>query len=164
MINRRRIYVALAMCFFMATMMYSQKQKIMQSTTISKEQQEVLNAVESMTKSFNSKDINGVMSSYEKGALVIFEPESPVYDHKVLREMFQAAFAINPQFEYPQGHEVFVNGDSATHIAPWVMTGTAPDGTAIKQQGLSVANLKKQSNGKWLLTFDNPHGSYLMDK
>ncbi|MEM9649651.1 MAG: DUF4440 domain-containing protein [Bacteroidota bacterium] len=136
----------------------------MMKTSISKEQQEVLYAIESMTKSFNNKDIDGVMSSYEDGALVIFEPETPVRDPKILEEMFLGAFSINPQFAYPNGHEVFVNGDAATHIAPWVMTGKAPDGTAVRQTGLSVANLRRQKDGRWLLIFDNPHGSYLLNQ
>ncbi|WP_165614921.1 YybH family protein [Flagellimonas flava] len=136
----------------------------MMKTSISKEQQEVLYAIESMTKSFNDKDIDGVMSSYEDGALVIFEPETPVRDVKILKEMFLGAFGINPQFAYPNGHEVFVNGDAATHIAPWVMTGKAPDGTPIRQTGLSVANLRRQKDGRWLLIFDNPHGSFLLNQ
>jgi ketosteroid isomerase-like protein len=152
------------MCLGMTTSINSQTPKIMQTTEISKDQQDVLNAVESMTKSFNGKDIEGVMSSYQSGALVIFEPESPVTDTEQLRDMFLGAFSIDPIFEYPKGHEVFVNGDTATHIAPWVMNGTAPDGTKIQQSGLSIANLKKQVDGKWLLTFDNPHGNFLMNK
>lgn len=164
MIYKRCMYVALVMCLGTTTSMNSQTQKVMQTTEISKDQQDVLNAIESMTQSFNGKDIEGVMSSYQSGALVIFEPESPVTDFKQLQEMFLGAFSINPKFEYPKGHEIFVNGDTATHIAPWVMTGIAPDGAKIQQSGLSVANLKKQKNGKWLLTFDNPHGSFLMNK
>ncbi|WP_161992014.1 YybH family protein [Flagellimonas algicola] len=163
MINKRHMYVMLVIGFGMTTSMKSQKQKVMQ-TTISKEEQAVLGAIASMTKSFNNADIDGVMSSYQEGALVVFEPEMRVTDKKQLREMFLAAFAIKPQFEYPNGHEVFVNGKSATHIAPWIMKGTAPNGTPITQSGLSVAHLRKQPNGKWLLTFDNPHGSYLMSK
>ncbi|WP_431128043.1 YybH family protein [Flagellimonas flava] len=163
MIIKRHMYVILVIGFGMTTSMKSQKQKVMQ-TTISKEEQAVLGAVASMTKSFNNADIEGVMSSYQEGALVVFEPEMRVTNKKQLRELFLAAFAIKPQFEYPNGHEVFVNGNSATHIAPWIMKGTAPDGTAVTQSGLSVAHLQKQSNGKWLLIFDNPHGSYLMSK
>lgn len=163
MIYKRCIYVAWVICLGMTTNMNSQTQKVMQTKTISKDQQDVLNAIESMIQSFNNKDIEGVMASYETGALVIFEPETRVTDFKILKEMFLGAFSINPKFEYPKGHEVFINGDTATHIAPWIMNGTAPDGTKIKQSGLSVANLKKQQNGKWLLIFDNPHGSFLMN-
>jgi ketosteroid isomerase-like protein len=44
------------------------------------------------------------------------------------------------------------------------MTGTAPDGTPIRQSGLSVAVLRKQADGKWLMVFDNPFGQHLLDK
>jgi len=77
--------------------------------------------------------------------------------------MFTGMSMANPVFTY-SGHEVFISGDIATHIAPWEMTAKAPDGSKIKQSGLSVATLKKQENGKWLLTFDNPHASFLMSK
>nr|WP_299388436.1 DUF4440 domain-containing protein [Allomuricauda sp.] len=160
---KRSLYVTLVLCLGMGTSMISQKPKTMKEAIL-QDEKAVLQAVETMTKSFNGKDIEGVMSSYHEGALVIFEPETPVRDHKTLKQMFLAAFAINPQFEYPNGHEVFVNGDTATHIAPWVMNGTAPDGTVVQQTGLSVSHLERQTDGKWLLTFDNPHGSYLLTK
>ena len=71
----------------------------MEKTVISKDQQDVLK-VESMTQAFNSKDIDGVMSSYRAGAMVIFEPETPVADYDQLREMFLGAFTISPKFEF----------------------------------------------------------------
>ena len=161
MMNKKSILATWVMCLSM-TAIFSQKQTVMQTKTMTKDELAVLQTVETMTKAFNGKDIEVVMGSYQKDALVIFEPGMQVRNFKQLKEMFLAAFAINPKFEYPQGHEVFVNGENATHIAPWIMSGTAPDGTQIKQSGLSVANLRKQKDGKWLLTFDNPHSSYLM--
>ncbi len=164
MMYKRHIYVTLVICLGMAASMNSQTQKVMQKTVISEDQQDVLNAIEAMTQSFNSKDIEGVMSSYEKDAVVIFEPETPVTDFNALKEMFLGAFTLNPKFEYPKGHEVFVNGDMAMHIAPWIMKGVAPDGSEIQQTGLSIATLHRQKDGKWLMTFDNPHGNYLINK
>lgn len=128
-----------------------------------KEQQDVLKTIEKMTTAFHNKDLETVMSTYEPNAIVVFEPEQVIYDHDQLREAFKMAFMINPHFTY-SGHEVFVSGDIATHIAPWTMNATAPDGTTIKQAGLSVVVLRKQSNGSWLMIQDNPHGSYLMGK
>ncbi len=142
---------------------HAQTHKKMEKVQFNEDQQAVLNAVEKMTAAFHNKDIEGVMKSYEKNALVVFEPETPVSDPKVLREMFMNAFMINPHFTY-SGHEVFVNGDIATHFAPWLMTGQAPDGTKIQQSGLSVAVLRKQQNGEWLMVFDDPHGQHLMNK
>jgi len=125
------------------------------------EQTAVLDAVQKMTSAFHGGEIDGVMDSYEDGATVVFEPGMPVSDHAVLREMFLGAFAIDPNFDY-SGHEVFVTGDIAVHFAPWTMTGTMPDGQAVVQSGLSVAVLRKQADGRWLIVFDNPHGQNLL--
>lgn len=127
------------------------------------EQQNVLNAIQKMTKAFENKDIDKVMSCYEPNSVVVFEPESPVSDSNTLREMFTGMSIANPVFTY-SGHEVFISGNIATHIAPWEMTAKAPDGSEIKQSGLSVAVLRKQKNGEWLMVIDNPHGQFLMTK
>ena len=127
------------------------------------EQQEVLNAVKKMTKAFEEKDIDTVMLSYEANATVVFEPGQPISDNDTIRKMFIEMSAISPKFTY-SGHEVIVTGDIATHIAPWQMQATTPDGTAIKQSGLSVAILRKQKNNSWLMVIDNPHGQNLLNQ
>lgn len=142
------------------TILNAQNQNRMKNQTITQEQH-VLETIERMTTAFHNKDIEDVMAFYEPNALVIFEPETPIKDPVELRAMFMNAFVINPIFTY-SGHEVFVNGNLATHIAPWTMNGQTPDGTKITQSGLSVAILRKQQNGEWLIIFDNPHGNFLM--
>lgn len=128
---------------------------------MTEDQKTALTHVETMTSAFHKGDIEGVMESYEPGATVVFEPGAPITDPAVLRGMFQGAFTLNPRFEYG-GHEVYVTGDIAVHFAPWTMTGTAPDGTAVVNSGLSVAVLRRQEDGRWLILFDNPHGQRLM--
>lgn len=149
-----------ALVLFTTTILNAQNTKPM-TTSFTQTQQDVLNTVKQMTNAFHNKDLEGVMKTYEPQALVVFEPELPISDETELRNKFIQAFQINPKFTY-SGHEVFVNGNLATHFAPWTMTGQAPDGTPITQTGLSVAILRKQDNGQWLIIFDNPHGSFLM--
>lgn len=141
----------------------AQTTKTMQNKNFTSEQQAVLNAILDMTSAFHKKDLNGVMSSYETNAVVVFQPEKPISDPAAVREGFNGFFAVNPHFEY-SGHEVFVNGNLAIHFAPWTMTGKVPDGTDIKQSGLSVVVLRKQADGKWLMVFDNPFGQHLLDQ
>ncbi|MCH6257487.1 DUF4440 domain-containing protein [Puniceicoccaceae bacterium K14] len=128
--------------------------------TMNKENQEVLEVVKAMTAAFQEGDIDAVMGFYEDQANVLFEPGK----ESVIRSDIEARFSefsqISPRFEYLKGHEVYVAGDLAMHIAPWSMTGTAPDGSTVEQSGLSVAVLRKQEDGKWLLVLDNPHGSF----
>ncbi|WP_440056079.1 YybH family protein [Pseudoalteromonas sp. T1lg65] len=123
----------------------------------------VLDAVKSMTKAFNNKDMQAVLHSYEEQATVLFEPGVNVSGKAELTEMFSGAFQLNPKFEYPKGHEVLVCGDIALHIAPWTMNARTPDGDEIAESGLSVAVLRKQSDGKWLLVLDNPHAQILLE-
>jgi len=127
------------------------------------DEENVLKVIENMTSSFHNSDIEGIMASYEQNATIMFEPGKPTSDPTVLREMFNRAFTLNPKFEY-SGHEVFISDDIAVHYAPWTMTGKTPDGTSIEQSGLSVAVLRRQPNGKWLMVIDNPHGQNLMGK
>jgi len=43
------------------------------------------------------------------------------------------------------------------------MVGTLPDGSKIEQNGLSVATLRKQPDGSWLMIQDNPHGQFRLN-
>lgn len=132
-----------------------------ESTTMTKDEQNALSAVETMTQSFQDKDIDRVMAAYETPATVLFEPDTPISDAAVLEQMFRQMAMVNPVFVY-SGHEVIVNNDIALHIAPWDMTGTTPDGQELKQSGLSIAVLRKQDDGSWKMMIDNPHGGRLL--
>lgn len=118
-------------------------------------------AVDQMTSAFEKNDIDAVMNAYEPVAAVVFQPGEPITDEQQLRQMFSGMAAANPAFTY-SGHEVVVSGDTALHIAPWQMVAHTPDGQEIKQSGLSVAVLRRQSNGSWKMVIDNPHGARLL--
>jgi ketosteroid isomerase-like protein len=135
------------------------EEKIMNS-----DKAKILSTIESMTSAFNQKDIGGVLASYEGGAMVMFEPGAPVSAPELLKQMFEGAFQINPKFDYPNGHEVYIANDIALHTAPWVMIGKTPDGTEVSNSGLSIAVLRKQEDGHWLMVLDNPNGQSLMEQ
>jgi|GEM_PF-718763 len=149
--------MTLVMCATLATSQLSA-----QGTNMTHDQQNILAAVQKMTAAFMDKDIDTVMASYEHPATVVFEPGTPVSDHATISEMFKGMSGVNPVFCY-SGHEVIVNGDIGIHIAPWSMQGVMPDGTTIAQSGLSVAVLRRQPNGTWLMVIDHPHAQTLLD-
>jgi uncharacterized protein (TIGR02246 family) len=135
----------------------------MEKRTFTAEQNEVMKVIIDMTQSFHQKDLKRVLGSYEADAVIVFEPEKPTSGTEAITQGFMRFFAVNPKFEY-SGHEVLINGNLAMHFAPWTMTGKAPDGTDIKQSGLSVVVLRKQQDGKWLMVFDNPFGQHLLEQ
>lgn len=127
------------------------------------EQRKVFSTIERMVAAFEKKDIDGVLATYETDAIVMFEPQKPVQGKETLRSFFTQFVGMNPKYTFT-GHEVYVSGNIATHTAPWSMEGQLPDGTKVEQSGLSVAVLRKQADGSWLMIQDNPHGQFLLTK
>jgi len=122
---------------------------------------QIQSTVDAMTSAFNKGDIAGVMRTYEPGAIVVSEPGVSVSGAAALRAMFAGFIAAKAQFTF-DGHEVIQADDMAVHLAPWGMTGVAPDGSAIAGGGLSVAVLRRQTDGRWLMVIDHPFGDSLL--
>lgn len=119
----------------------------------------IVENVLTMTDAFQRGDIPGILRTYERDAVVVAEPGRPLTGGSKLTEMFAMFLTVEPKFRYA-GHDVIVAGDLALHLAPWEMTGVAPDGTAVRQAGLSVAVLRRQHDGRWLMVIDQPHGDH----
>jgi uncharacterized protein (TIGR02246 family) len=130
--------------------------------TVDQEAQ-ILSTIDAMTDAFHKGDIDGIMRTYEPGAVVVGQPGSSVSGTPGLRAMFAGFIAAKAQFTF-LGHDVIQADDLALHITPWRMAGIGPDGTAIEAHGLSVAVLRRQSDGRWLMTIDHPYGDALLDQ
>ena len=122
---------------------------------------QVLATIEAMTGSFNRGDVDGVMRTYEPGAVVLGQPGAPVQGDAPLRAMFAEFIAAKARFTF-DAHEVIAAGDVALHLTPWKMTGVGPDGSPITASGLSLAVLRRQPDGRWLMVIDNPYGDAIM--
>lgn len=118
-------------------------------------------AVDAMTAAFAAHDLDGILATYEPGAVVVGEPGVPSSGTPALRKLFERFIAVDPAFTF-LAHEVIEAGDIALHFNTWRMTGTAPDGTAIADGGLSVAVLRRQADGRWLMVIDDPYGDRLL--
>lgn len=125
------------------------------------EERAVLATVQRMTSAFHAGDVPAILETYAPEATVVFEPGAALSEADAIREAFTAASAMQPRFTY-SGHEVFVQGDVALHLAPWRMRAETPQG-AVEQRGLSIAVLCRQADGAWKLVLDDPHGQHLVD-
>lgn len=121
----------------------------------------IQSAIDTMTSAFAAHDIDGIMSTYEPGAVVVGEPGAPVSGTPALRALFTQFIALDPKFTFID-HEIIQSGDIALHLNTWRMEGRGPDGSAIEQGGLSVVVLRKQPDGRWLMVIDQPYGDALL--
>jgi ketosteroid isomerase-like protein len=79
---------------------------------------QILSTIESMTSAFNRGDIDGIMQTYEAGAVVVGAPGVPASGADSLRAMFAGFIAAKARFTF-FGHEVF----QASDIAPLLAAG-----------------------------------------
>lgn len=108
-------------------------------------------------------DMEAILATFEENGILIGQPCMVAQGTPALREAFGYFMAINPQITI-KDHETIQAGDIALHLSTWTMTGKAPDGMAIEQNGYSVVVLRKQADGRWLMVIDNPFGAHLVSK
>src|SRR5262245_9827122 len=123
----------------------------------------IVSTILTMTEAFQDGDIPAILRTYEPGAAVLGAPGQPLAGEAALRAMFAAFIAVKPEFTYA-GHDVVIADDLALHLSPWQMDGMAPDGTAVRHKGLSVAVLRRQPDGRWLMVIDQPYGDALLEQ
>lgn len=132
-----------------------------ESTPMTMDQKNVLSTISTMTEAFNVKNMDGILSTYEDRATIMFQPGEATFGRDKFAEQFQGFFAAEPNFQF-ENHQVIVNDDIAVHTTPWTMTGKTPDGQEIAQSGLSIAVLRRQDDGSWLMIIDNPYGDLVI--
>jgi ketosteroid isomerase-like protein len=126
------------------------------------QKEQILSTVNQMVEAFHKGDVTEILKTYEPGAVVIAQPGAPVSGKPALGAMFAGFIAAGARFTF-LGHEVIQADDLAVHFTPWRMTGTGLDGAPITGGGLSVAVLRRQPDGQWLLVIDDPYGDSVMN-
>jgi len=119
-------------------------------------QQAILKTISTMTSSFAAGDLDGVLTTYEEGAVVVSAPGQPVRGSEELAAMFRQFIETGIDFDYGK-HDVVIAGDIGLHLMKW--TSATPDGD---QSALSVAVLRRQTDGSWLMVIDHPFGDHVM--
>lgn len=127
-----------------------------QTGDVSMDQTAILKTIETMTGNFANGNIDGVMATYESGAVVVGQPGQPVSGNEALRAMFRQFVEQGVAFTYG-AHEVIVAGDVALHLMKW--TAPSPEGD---MSALSVAVLRRQQDGTWKMVIDHPFGDAVM--
>jgi ketosteroid isomerase-like protein len=54
-------------------------------------------------------------------------------------------------------------GDLAVNTPNWTLTGTGPDGTPIVMEGSGFNVMRRQADGSWKMTIDNPWGTAILE-
>jgi uncharacterized protein (TIGR02246 family) len=107
------------------------------------------------TACIDARDLDALVALYEPDA--VFEPQAGVvvHGHDAIRVALAELLAAEPTMTATTV-QVLEAGDIALVINEWSMTGTAPDGSEIRQGGCSADVVRRQADGGWLVVVDKP--------
>lgn len=102
--------------------------------------------------------VDDLIGLYEDGAAFVPEPGRVVTGRDSIRAELEQLVALAPTMS-GRVEQVLQAGDTALVAYRWQMSANAPDGSAIRQGGLSADVLRRRSDGSWGVVIDDPYGA-----
>lgn len=106
-----------------------------------------------------SADPESLIELYEVDA--VFQPHDGARfkGRQQIAQALAGLLSLKPTIEYVGEPEVLLVEDVALVKNHWTMTGTAPDGSVVRDGGISADVVRRQPEGHWLVMIDQPRGT-----
>jgi uncharacterized protein (TIGR02246 family) len=114
--------------------------------------------VEHFSELLSSGRVDALLDLYEDGATFVPEPGRVVTGRASIRAELERLVSVNPRMS-GRVEQVLQAGDTALVAYRWQMRASAPDGTPIRQGGLSADVLRRRPDGSWGVVIDDPYGA-----
>jgi uncharacterized protein (TIGR02246 family) len=119
--------------------------------------------VEHFSELLGAGRLDALLDLYEDGATFVPEPGRAVSGRASIRAELEQLVALTPRMS-GRVEQVLQAGDTALVAYRWQMQATAPDGTPIRQGGLSADVLRRRADGSWGVVIDDPYGGVGRDR
>jgi uncharacterized protein (TIGR02246 family) len=113
--------------------------------------------VERFSELLGEGRLDALLKLYEEGATFVPEPGRAVSGRESIRDELERLIAMDPRMS-GSVEQVLQAGDTALVAFRWRMEARAPDGTPVRQQGLSADVLRRRPDGSWGVIIDDPYG------
>jgi uncharacterized protein (TIGR02246 family) len=113
--------------------------------------------VEHFSELLGAGRLDALLELYEDEAAFVPEPGRTVSGHDSIRVELEQLVALRPRISGTI-EQVLEAGDTALVSYRWRLEATAPDGTPIRQGGLSADVLRRRTDDSWRVIIDDPYG------
>jgi uncharacterized protein (TIGR02246 family) len=113
--------------------------------------------VEHFSELLREGRLDALLKLYEDGATFVPEPGRYVSGRESIRSELERLLAMSPRMS-GRVEKVLQAGDTALVAYRWRMEASAPDGTTIRNGGLSADVLRQRPDGSWGVLIDDPYG------
>src|SRR5215510_2174749 len=100
-------------------------------------------------------DLDGLVALYEPAAVFEPRPGVVVEGPDAIRRELSDLLALRPVM-VAETVEVLQADDVALVVNDWTLTGTAPDGSEVRQGGRSADVVRRRPDGSWFVLVDKP--------
>jgi uncharacterized protein (TIGR02246 family) len=114
--------------------------------------------VEHFSELLEAGRLDDLLKLYEEGATFVPAPGRVVSGRASIRQELTQLAAMGPRMS-GRVEQVLEAEDTALVAYRWQMLATAPDGTPIRQGGLSADVLRRRPDGSWGVVIDDPYGA-----
>ena len=114
--------------------------------------------IERFSELLGTGRLEELMELYEDDAAFVPEPGRTVRGLESIRAELEPLVALTPRMS-GRIEQVLEAGDTALVAYRWQLEATAPDGTTIRQGGVSADVLRRRADGSWGVIIDDPYGA-----
>jgi len=114
--------------------------------------------VEHFSALLGEGDVDALIDLYDEDATFVPEPGRVVSGRDSIRDELRRLAALGPRMS-GRVEQVLEAGGVALVAYRWAMQASAPDGTPIRQGGLSADVLRRRPDGSWGVVIDDPFGA-----
>jgi uncharacterized protein (TIGR02246 family) len=114
--------------------------------------------IERFSELLGAGRLEELLELYEEDAAFVPEPGRAVSGLEPIRAELEPLAALTPRMS-GRIEQVLEAGDTALVAYRWQLEATAPDGTPIRQGGLSADVLRRRADGSWGVIIDDPYGA-----
>jgi len=122
-----------------------------------------IDTVNQLTDALNRGDIEAALALYESNAVLVVQPGQLARGTVELRAALQRFIDLKPRLT-AQAQSVIEINDLALYMGRWTLQGTDPAGREVSMGGESSDILRRQGDGRWLITIDNPWGAQVLEQ
>jgi uncharacterized protein (TIGR02246 family) len=114
--------------------------------------------VEHFSELLGAGRLDALLDLYEDDATFVPAPGRVVGGRASIRAELEQLVAMGPRMS-GSVEKVLEAGDTALVAYRWQMVATAPDGTPVRQGGISSDVLRRRPDGSWRVLIDDPYGA-----
>ena len=107
-------------------------------------------------RAFNAGDMTALLALYEPEAVFVGMGGEILHGHDEIRTAYEPLFAANAQIRLETVGIIESTDGLALMHGRWKLSGTAEDGSRVSHEGTSAEVLRRQADGSWRYTIDNP--------